>query len=211
MFRTRVLPWIHSRARIDRLLAGGTFEERRAFYDFAWNSRRWRWMFRLFFSRFVMGRLGRDPAFFQYVEGSVSKRILQRAEHALVALNPAENPYLQWILTGTYVAALPHALRAENFEAIRANLDRLHIHQASVEQYFADHPGERIDRFNLSDIFEYMSEANYTALIEVLVRHANPRATARVLEHARPTIAAGGDGGSVERRRRFGRRTAASR
>src|SRR5690606_28818523 len=99
--------------------------ERLAFYTCTWNTWRWRAMFRLFFSRFVMGRLGRDPAFFQYVEGSVAQRIMARAEHALVELDPAANPYLQWILTGRFTAALPHALRAENFDAIRANLDRL--------------------------------------------------------------------------------------
>ena len=61
---------------------------------------RWRILFRLFFSRVVMGRLGRDPSFFRYVEGSVADRILARTRHALTALNPADYPYLQWILTG---------------------------------------------------------------------------------------------------------------
>ena len=72
-----------------------------------------------------MGRLGRDPSFFRYVEGSVADRILARTRHALTKLNPAENPYLQWILTGHHTTALPYALRPENFEAIRANLHRL--------------------------------------------------------------------------------------
>jgi S-adenosylmethionine-diacylglycerol 3-amino-3-carboxypropyl transferase len=176
LFRRRILPWVHSRRRVEQLLAGGSAEERRTFYDRQWNTWRWRLMFKLFFSRFVMGRFGRDPAFFKYVEGSVADRILQRAEHALVELNPAENPYLQWILTGTFTTALPHALRAEHFETIRANLDRLHIHEGSIEAYLASAPAERIDRFNLSDIFEYMSEENYARLLELLVDHAAPGA-----------------------------------
>jgi S-adenosylmethionine-diacylglycerol 3-amino-3-carboxypropyl transferase len=172
-FRNRVLPWVHSRKRVQALLAGGSLPERQAFYDNRWNTWRWRLMFNVFFSRFVMGRLGRDPAFFQYVEGSVSKRILKRAEHALVQLNPAENPYLQWILTGRFTTALPHALRAENFESIRRNLDNLHIHLGSIEHYLAANPSDRVDAFNLSDIFEYMSADNFAALLATLADHAN--------------------------------------
>ena len=59
-------------------------------------------MFQLFFSRVVMGRLGRDPEFFAHVEGSVATRILQRTRHALTVLNPADNPYIHWILRGTH-------------------------------------------------------------------------------------------------------------
>src|SRR5205823_11020628 len=97
-------------------------------YERQWNTWRWRLLFRVFFSRFVMGRFGRDPSFFSYVEGSVSDRILERARYAVTELDPAANPYLQWIMTGRHTTALPFALRPENFEAIRANLDRLEWH-----------------------------------------------------------------------------------
>ena len=171
-FRNRVIPWIHPRRRVDRLLAGGTLDERRRFYAKRWNNLRWRLLFRLFFSRFVMGRMGRDPAFFRYVEGSVAERILARARHALTELDPAANPYLQWILTGRHTTALPHALRSENFDAIRENLDRLEWHCASIEQLLAAEPGLRIDCFNLSDIFEYMSDDSFHQLLATLAARA---------------------------------------
>src|SRR6185369_9655062 len=88
-FRNRVLPLVHSRRQVERLLRGGTREEREAFYNDEWDTWRWQAMFRLFFSRFVMGRMGRDPSFFRYVEGSVAQRILTRGRHALTALDPA--------------------------------------------------------------------------------------------------------------------------
>lgn len=170
-FRERVLPLVHSRARIERLLqGGGTASDRAAFYARTWNTRRWRLLFRLFFSRFVMGRMGRDPSFFRYVEGRVADRILTRAEHAVTALDPAENPYLQWILTGRHPRALPFALRPENFATIRANLDRLEWHHTSLEAYFDADPDRRFDAFNLSDIFEYMSPENYERLLDRIIR-----------------------------------------
>jgi len=177
LFRRWIIPLIHSRARVERLLeGGGTVAERTEFYEREWNNLRWRLLFRLFFSRTLMGQLGRDPAFFQYVEGSVADRILARTRHALTELDPAENPYLQWILTGRHTTALPFALRPENFEAIRANLDRLEWRCQPIEAYL-DEVGERgIDRFNLSDIFEYMSPEAYEALLDRLARAGRPGA-----------------------------------
>lgn len=169
LFRNRVLPLVHSRKRVDRLLRGGSPAEREAFFQGKWNSWRWRLLFKMFFSRFVMGRLGRDPSFFQYVEGSVSDRILSRTQHALTKLDPADNPYLQWILAGSHTTALPYALRLENFEAIRANLNRLDWRCLSVEDYLANVAPKSISKFNLSDIFEYMSPAAYETLLGKLV------------------------------------------
>ncbi|HEV8292151.1 MAG TPA: DUF3419 family protein, partial [Tepidisphaeraceae bacterium] len=122
----------------------------------------------------MMGRLGRDPAFFNYVEGDVSARILQRAKHALSELNPAENPYLQWILKGRHTTALPFALRPENFHAIRSNLHRLEWRLTPLEEYLDGVASESIDRFNLSDIFEYISQENYQRALEKIVRTGTP-------------------------------------
>jgi S-adenosylmethionine-diacylglycerol 3-amino-3-carboxypropyl transferase len=166
LFRTRVLPLVQSRGRIERLLRGGTREEREEFYERHWDNWRWRLMFRAFFSRYVMGRLGRDPGFFKYVEGSIGGRLLGRARYAVTALDPAANPYLQWILTGRHLTALPLALRPEYFETIRANLDRLEWHCGSLEDYLQTQDQASIDRFNLSDIFEYMSPENTERVLD---------------------------------------------
>jgi S-adenosylmethionine-diacylglycerol 3-amino-3-carboxypropyl transferase len=169
LFRRWILPLAHSSRNVERLLEGG--EGRAEFYDVVWNNRRWRGIFQIFFSRFVMGRLGRDPAFFRYVEGSVAERILQRARYALRELDPARNPYLQWILTGRHTTALPFALRPENFSVIRDHLDRLEWRCGPVEDMLQP---RAFDRFNLSDIFEYMSEPATAQLLERLAGAGRP-------------------------------------
>jgi S-adenosylmethionine-diacylglycerol 3-amino-3-carboxypropyl transferase len=173
-FRALVMPLVHSRRQVRKLLQGGGREERYGFYRREWDTWRWRLMFHVFFSRFVMGRLGRDPSFFRYVQGSVADRILERTRHALTELNPAENPYLQWILAGRHTTALPFALRPENFEAIRANLDRLEWHAVALEDYLDAQDKRTFDGYNLSDIFEYMSEENYHRLLGKLVARGRP-------------------------------------
>lgn len=174
LFRTVVMPLIHSRRTVDALLQPRSPEEREQFYNKRWDTWRWRMLFRIFFSRKVMGRMGRDPSFFAYVEGTVGDRILSRTRHALAELDPSANPYLHWILCGTHGDALPLALRPEHFATIRERIDRIEWRQSAIED-FLDEAGDRaIDRFNLSDIFEYMSEANTERLLARLVRAGRP-------------------------------------
>jgi S-adenosylmethionine-diacylglycerol 3-amino-3-carboxypropyl transferase len=171
LFRTRIIPLIHSKSRIAELLQARSLEAQNEFYMRRWNTIRWRMMFRVFFSRFVMGRLGRDPEFFRYVEGSVAERILSRTKHALSELPTDSNPYLRYILTGNYSAgsigsdgtresvALPHYLCRENFEAIRSGLDRLTLFHGSIQDAAQLHGDDGFDGYNLSDIFEYLDPA----------------------------------------------------
>jgi len=174
LFRRVLLPRVHSPEIARQLLRGGEPAERERFYTEVWDTWRWRSLFRLFFSRPVLGRLGRDPSFFRYAEGDVADDLLERTRYACTVLNPAENPYLQWIGTGCHLTALPYALRPENFTAIRANLDRLEWHCIALEDFLATWSGPAIDGFNLSNIFEYMSPANYRALLQRIVQCSAP-------------------------------------
>jgi S-adenosylmethionine-diacylglycerol 3-amino-3-carboxypropyl transferase len=178
LFRERVLPLAHGRSRVDALLRPRDPEGRRAFYDREWNNLRWRLLFLVFFSRPVMGALGRDPEFFRYVEGSVSDRILERTRHALVELEPAENPYLHWILRGRFGGALPLALREEHFATIRHALadGRLCVHDGTLESWLDRDESRGSGAFNLSDIFEYMSEANAARVLAMVADRAEPGA-----------------------------------
>jgi S-adenosylmethionine-diacylglycerol 3-amino-3-carboxypropyl transferase len=165
-FRRWILPLIHSPGTIRAILALDGLESQRRFYAARWNTWRWRLLFRAFFSRMMMGRFGRDPSFFDHVEGSVGDRILERTRYALTEIPLRTNPWFQYIMTGNYPEdAVPRYLRPEHEEAIRARLDRVRVVQGAVEEVEG-----RFDGFNLSDIFEYMSapesDRSYGALIE---------------------------------------------
>jgi S-adenosylmethionine-diacylglycerol 3-amino-3-carboxypropyl transferase len=178
LFRTRVLPLVHGRSTLAALLQPRPLAARRAFYERRWDSWRWRLLFRVFFSRFVMGRLGRDPEFFKYVETDVAGSILSRTKHALTELDPSANPYVHWILTGAHGDALPCALRAEHFDVIRANIDRIEWHCQPVEAFLQEAGGHTIDRYNLSDLFEYVSPEAYHRMLGEIVRTGRPGARA---------------------------------
>ena len=105
-FRRFLLPLIHSERTVEQLRKPRSPAEQAHFYDRHWDTWRWRCLFRLFFSRAVMGRLGRDPAFFAHVEGAVGARLLARTRHALAVLPVPSNPYLDRRLSAGGAAAL---------------------------------------------------------------------------------------------------------
>jgi len=171
IFRTWVLPLVHSRETVRELLREKDRSARRSFYDLTWANRRWHWMFRLFFSRFVMGRMGRDPEFFRYVEVPVAETISARVEYALTELETHSNPFLRYILTGNFGTTPPPYLEARVFDKIRGNIGALHLHHGPVEEA-ARCSGWRFSGFNLSDIFEYLDEDSCRDIQKILLDYS---------------------------------------
>ena len=171
LFRKKILPFVHSRKKISVLLQEKDITSRRHFYEKRWDTFRWKLLFKIFFSRFVMGRAGRDPEFFRYVKGSVAEKILKRTRHALTELSTHNNPYLTFILTGSFGNALPYYARPEHFETIRNNMERLEIFHGTTDQAFKKYE-THFDAFNLSDIFEYMDRHTFTQVAKNIVDNA---------------------------------------
>jgi S-adenosylmethionine-diacylglycerol 3-amino-3-carboxypropyl transferase len=171
-FGTWILPLIHPRSTIDELLKPKSREERMKFYEERWDHWRWRLLFKIFFSRFLMGRVGRDPSFFNQVKGTVGERILARSQHALTECPTHQNPFLHYIVKGNFLMeTLPRYLRREHFETIQSRIDRITLVQDSVTNIEG-----RFDAFNLSDIFEYMSPEEFAACYKKLVSQAHSHA-----------------------------------
>ena len=174
-FRSVLLPLAHRRRTVERLLAGDPeADARRRWYGRHWDTARWRLLFKVAASRAVLGR-ARYPTAFGQVEGGVAGRILARVERAVVATDPAANPYLQWVLAGAHRTALPRYLRPEHHGAIRDRLDRLSWRLGSLDRVLADDP-EPFSAFNLSDVFEYLDPAAADALYAAVAEAGRPGA-----------------------------------
>ncbi len=184
-FHKQVLPWIHRLPTVRSLFEERTLAEQRTFYDRRWNSWRWRMLFKIFFSRFLLGRLGRDPEFFRYVEGNVADRLLGRTEYAFTAIPTVSNPFLCYILTGSFTVdeigaadlrdntaqarMLPRYLRPDILPRVRENLDRLTLQQGTIQDVAHEMRWGGFSGFNLSDLFEYLSPALCSEIYRTLL------------------------------------------
>ncbi len=169
IFRKKILPLIHGKKVTQELLKKKSKKERIEFYDKKWNNLRWQLLFRIFFSRTVMGKIGRDKAFFRYVNVNVSEHILERTKFAITQLDTSVNPYLHYIINGKYDKVLPLAYRKENFEKIKENIDKLILLSESVETFLEREDVDYISKYNLSDIFEYMDDSQMCKIFEKIL------------------------------------------
>jgi len=174
LFRNKILPFIHSSKNIDDLFAIKPGKSQSNFFYKKWNNWRWKMLFKLFFSRFVMGRFGRDPAFLNEVKISVSGFILDQAEKHLSSVDCQSNYFLNFILKGDFGKDLPHYARPENFELIKRNIDKLQIFHGLAEDAFKEY--SNFNKFNLSNIFEYMNPEVFHLVASNLVENSSPKA-----------------------------------
>lgn len=171
-FRTKVLKFAQSRKTVYRLLGSESMEEQRDIYYGSWDNRKWRILAKVFLSKLLMGGLGRDPAFFRYVDTkSVSEVMLDRIEHGLCNLTVRDNYYVHYILTGNFVfkKCMPPYLLEENYKRIKDNLSRVTFILDSVEGYIKKQPKGMISKINFSDVFEYMSDKTMSNIFDVLL------------------------------------------
>lgn len=172
LFHKKILPLIHTKKRIAQLFKKKDTHQQQYFMANQWNNTRWRMLFKMFFSKFVMGKFGRDPEFLKEVEIPVSTFIFNKAQKHLSSVNCQENYFLQFILTGKFNTKLPHYARKENFEKIKSRIDKLIAYNGLVEDAFKDF--SHFNKFNLSNIFEYMDPKLFEIVSSNLIENGEP-------------------------------------
>lgn len=173
LFRRIVLPLIHSQKTVQRLLSASSLDQQRTFYEKVWNSRRWRWLFRLFFGKFLLGHLGRRPSYFQYVTlENVAEELFGRTQHGLTDVPIKDNFFIEYILTGQYrnlEMAHPY-LRKSNFHFLQKHLGQMWLFCGSLEEFLKGLEPGSVSKFYLSDIFEYMSDQAFEQIVREILR-----------------------------------------
>lgn len=166
-FSKYILPLIHSRRTIEKLFAVKSPSEQQEFFKTTWNSWRWRTLFKVFFSKWVMGRLGRDPEFLKHVQVPVSEFILNQAERQLSSVQAQFNPFLRYNLTGSFGDILPFYLEEEHFETIKSRISKIILFQGFAQDAIEVYGP--FDGMNLSNIFEYMPKDLFQETAEKLI------------------------------------------
>lgn len=173
IFRKYVIPLIHTRKTVNKLLEASSLEEQERFYEQTWNNRRWQVLFRIFFGKFLLGRLGRDPSLFQYVTlENIADEILNWTRHGLTEVPINTNYFIEYILRGKYnnLEVAPPYLQPTNFLILKEQIKRVHLVCESLEEYLKTLQPKTISKFNLSDIFEYMPDEEVESALHEILR-----------------------------------------
>lgn len=173
IFRTAILPLIHGRHVVEELYTIDDRAARASYYERVWDNRRWRALFTVFFGRAVMARLGRDPAFFTYVDRrDIGGVFLERARWAITETAPRDNHFLQYALLGRYpdLERGPIYLRESNFEALKRSTDKIKIVRGDLEGHLGTLAPGALSALYLSDLFEWVSPTHHEAMMRAIAR-----------------------------------------
>ena len=170
-----ILPLFSSKKRIKKLASFKNVKEQEEYYNKVINNKRLRCIFNIFFGFKVMGRLGRDKNFYNYVENKEEsgKNIKKIFDYGITHIANYDNPYINYVLTNSFKEyCMPLYLKKENFNIIKDRIDRIEVINSNLEQIEG-----KYDFYNLSDIFEYMDENEFKNNIEKLKGLSNNNAS----------------------------------
>jgi len=158
------------------LLGAGDMAAQRDVFDRRWNNRRWRALFALTMNRVTCRPLYKG--FFDNVDGAGFSDVFRAGvDHALRDVPIAENWYLHDLFEGRFRAdCLPPHLRADAQATIAANRDRISLVDGSVVSLLRTLPDGDVNGFCLSNVGEWLAEAEFAALLREVVRVAAPGA-----------------------------------
>jgi len=170
----------HGRKRVDGLLGANDPKEQGAFYDRFWEIRRTLWVFRLFYNKNVLARMGLEADYFRFDDGSSSfaesfQKKFRKVAHDVPVRG---NYFVHLYLKGRYrsLDEVPDYLREEHYETIRGRLGRIRAYAADAKKWLAEQPDSSIDVFAMSNICELMDLADTRATFQEVLRTAKPGA-----------------------------------
>lgn len=171
VFRKYALPLIHSKKTIHKFLTSSTLNSQANFYDRVWNSKRWQLYFRISTSKFVLRKFARQKGMFKHNKiQQISNKYMTRLAKSLKNIPLQSNYFMWYCLTGKYGTVVPIYFQEQNFKLLRKNSHNLTIIHDSILTFLKKTPTNSITKFNLSDIFEALSQNECDTLWEEIIR-----------------------------------------
>lgn len=137
-------------------------------------------LYRSYFGREGVAARGRDPSQYRYVTVDPGAEGLRWLHEFCDRVLLRRNPYMIYWLRGRAAMAdviaahqLPHFAPA-SYGALRALLPRLSVVLADVGQLLGDAAVGRFSKANLSNVFEYMADAEAGELFSLLAARLRP-------------------------------------
>ena len=180
------------------LLSARSLEEQRLFFETLlaplFDKRAVRWATA---NRLSLYGLGIPPAQYEALAGGgdMGAVLRSRVERLACGFSLDDN-YFTWQAFGRRYSRdgegpLPPYLRREQFDAVRARVDRVEVLNRSVTEYLAACPDASRDRYVLLDAQDWMTDAQLSALWTEITRTARPGARVIFRTAAEPSLLPG--------------------
>jgi S-adenosylmethionine-diacylglycerol 3-amino-3-carboxypropyl transferase len=162
-------------AHLRQLVNCDTVAEQRALFFDHLHGSAFEEQFITYFDQANLSR-GRDPKLFKYAAESGGREFYARLVRQLSTELLRDNFFIRFFLFGPDdlpEAVLPPCYQARNFETLRARLNRLDVATGEAVEYLLSDAGKRITKASLSNIFEYVSPAEFERVCRTLFADCN--------------------------------------
>jgi len=172
-FRRYCLPLIISKKILNEFLLLDSLDKQEEYYNKYWNNLRFRFLFRLFFSRKGL-ESGRDKEYFKHSsKDKISDYYLGRVKHSLIEIPIRTNFFMHYMLTGTIPVPFENHpyLDKNNFNKLRniLKLKKIEFINSDIYEFLKKSEKNSFSKFNLSDIFEAKTQEEYEFLLKEIV------------------------------------------
>ena len=174
IFRHFMHSLVLNKKQIHHYLSLSTTKEQEKFFANKWDGFIWRSLFYLFFSKAFMQLIGRDKSYFRYnkVE-NVANHYYMRSKYGITQIPVSNNYFMHIILTGTipkYFKKHPY-LDKSNFLKLKKLINKIEFVHTTIQEHLRDKE-PKYTKFDLSDIFEKMSQSEYGTILSKIVSNS---------------------------------------
>ncbi len=149
----------------------------RKFYDNI-NFGRWHFLNWIFLNRTILS-LVKGAHSFKYVdEKEFDKNLNKKVDYAMRNIDNRTNYFFSLILLGSFLSlkCLPPYLLKENFERLKNNIDKIEVFHGISTDVLDKFGPESFDKFNLSNIFEWMEDGVFNNVMREFIKLSKPGA-----------------------------------
>lgn len=147
----------------------------RKMYD-SINFGRWHFINWLFLNRTILSAVKGAHSFRHVDEKEFDKNLNRKVDRAMRNLDNRTNYFFSLILLGKFLSpkCLPPYLLKENFDKLKNNIDRIEVFQGISTDVLKKFGPESFNKFNMSNIFEWMEDDIFNNVMREFISLAKP-------------------------------------
>lgn len=163
---------------LSRLFECETIDQQKNVWISSWKNISWNYFIKAISSKQIWKYLFGDPGFYRYVPKgfSIATYFIEKFDEGVSKCLFKKSPFLNILFYKKLtMECLPPHLQKENYDVLKAGINRIKIITDSVEKYLLKNEC-KYDCFSLSDVSSYTSVAEYERLFNYISKRVNKNA-----------------------------------
>lgn len=164
---------------VQKIFFCNSLEEQRRAYD-AIPMKRWHFLNWIVLNRTILSAVKGAHSFRFVDEKEFDKNLNRKVDRAMRNIDNRTNYFFQLVLLGKFLSrdSVPPYLHRDHFAKLKQNIHKIEIYEGVLTDVLKKYGPESFDKFNLSNIFEWMENDLFNNVLREAVALARPGARA---------------------------------